>query len=228
MTERKHNFTGKSDFFDWCNMHYTPETVIKKAVIFLGDAEIKKDKPEDLIPYYTHLISSAGCGPDKQTITLTRESWINIEEREHLAFMVYDAIKGARRAKKEGVKFNLAYMKKQDYYFPGQSEAVHKAVIDIVNKDPDIIKTHLPSDFREAFRFIEDFLMPRKFGAVHDPMHNRMREEFVEYARENGYAVFSWDEKKVSKNGDRFHPVIWRMCSMIQEYHKMEEAFGKR
>ena len=55
MTERTHSFTGKSDFFDWCNMHYTPETIIEKATIFLGDAEIKKDKPEDLIPYYTHL-----------------------------------------------------------------------------------------------------------------------------------------------------------------------------
>ena len=71
MTERTHSFTGKSDFFDWCNMHYTPETIIEKATIFLGDAEIKKDKPEDLIPYYTHLIASAGCTPEKQSIFLS-------------------------------------------------------------------------------------------------------------------------------------------------------------
>ena len=71
MTERTHSFTGKSDFFDWCNMHYTPETIIEKATIFLGDAEIKKDKPEDLIPYYTHIITSAGCTPEKQSIFLS-------------------------------------------------------------------------------------------------------------------------------------------------------------
>ena len=41
MTERTHNFTGKSDFFDWCNMYYTPETIIEKATVFLGDAEVK-------------------------------------------------------------------------------------------------------------------------------------------------------------------------------------------
>ena len=89
MTERTHSFTGKSDFFDWCNMHYTPETIIEKATIFLGDAEIKKDKPEDLIPYYTHLIASAGCTPEKQSIFLSSRSWIDQEERERIAIMLY-------------------------------------------------------------------------------------------------------------------------------------------
>ena len=105
MTERTHNFTGKSDFFDWCNMHYTPETIIEKATIFLGDAEIKKDKPEDLIPYYTHIIASAGCGSDKQNIFLSKQSWINLEEAEHIAIIIYDMIKVARKAKKEKVIF---------------------------------------------------------------------------------------------------------------------------
>ena len=38
-------YTGKSDFFDWCNMHNKPEDVIKKATVFLSGAKITFEKP---------------------------------------------------------------------------------------------------------------------------------------------------------------------------------------
>ena len=51
MTERGYNFTGKSDFFDWCNMLHNPEEIISKADVFLGNAQVKLNTLEDLIPY---------------------------------------------------------------------------------------------------------------------------------------------------------------------------------
>lgn len=230
MTERTHNFTGKSDFFDWCNMHYTPETIIEKATIFLGDAEIRKDKPEDLIPYYTHIIASAGCGPDKQNIFLSKQSWINLEEAEHIAIIIYDMIKAARKAKKEKVKFDFNYYKKQKSYYEysdKSSIALYKAAADIISKDTDIIKEHLSADYNEALQYIETYMIPRKFYSLHDSMHNRMREDFVRYAAENGYAALTCDEFQLEKIGERHHPIIWHMSIKISDYYKMLDRYGR-
>lgn len=230
MTERTHNFTGKSDFFDWCNMHYTPETIIEKATVFLGEAEIKKDKPEDLIPYYTHIIASAGCGVDKQNIFLSKQSWINLEEAEHIAIIVYDMIKAARKAKKEKVKFDFNYYKKQKSYYEYSDKSsiiLCKAIADIISKDPDIIKEHLSADYNEALQYIETYMIPRKFYSLHDSMHNRMREDFVRYAAENGYAALTCDGFQLEKIGERHHPIIWHMSIKISDYYKMLDRYDR-
>lgn len=222
-------YTGKSDFGDWCNMHYTPETVIEKAVIYLGDAEVKKDKPEDLIPYYTHLISSLSVRPEKQTISLSSQSWINLEERERIAIMLYDMIKAARRAKKEKTVFDFDYYKNQkDYcgYADKAYVALYKNAIDIINTKPDIIKEHLPADYRQALFYLEEYTVPHYFYRLHDPMHNHMREDFVRYAAENGYNASSCGNFTITKPGKLFHPVISSMNFMISDYYKMLEKYG--
>lgn len=231
MTERTHNFTGKSDFFDWCNMHYTPETIIEKATIFLGDAEIKKDKPEDLIPYYTHLIASAGCTPEKQSICLSSWSWIDQEERERNAVMLYGMIKAARKAKKEKVAFDFDYYKSQKGYYGYADKAyiaLYKNAIDIINTKPYIIKTHLPTDYRQALSYLEEYVIPRDFSNLHDAMHNRMREDFVRYAAENGYGAFSCNGFTILKPGERYHPIVYSMSIMISDYYKMLDKYNAR
>lgn len=222
-------FTGKSDFDDWCNMHYTPETIIEKAVIYLGDAEIKKDKPEDLIPYYTHLIGSLSASPEKQTIFLSSQSWINLEERERIAIMLYNMIKAARKAKKEKVAFDFNYYKNQKNYYGYADKAnvaLYKNAIDIINTEPDIIKIHLPADYRQALSYLEEYIVPHYFYTIHDPIHNHMREDFVHYAAENGYNVFPCGGFTITKQGELFHPVISSMNFMINDYYKMLEKYS--
>lgn len=231
MTERTHNFTGKSDFFDWCNMHYTPETIIEKATIFLGDAEIKKDKPEDLIPYYTHLIASAGCTPEKQSIFLSSRSWIDQEEHERNAVMLYGMVKAARKAKKEKVTFDFDYYKSQKGYYGYADKAyiaLYKNAIDIINTKPYIIKTHLPTDYRQALSYLEEYVIPRDFSNLHDAIHNRMREDFVRYAAENGYGAFSCNGFTILKPGERYHPIVYSMSIMISDYYKMLDKYNAR
>lgn len=222
-------FTGKSDFDDWCNMHYTPETIIEKAVIYLGDAEIKKDKPEDLIPYYTHLIGSLSACPEKQTIFLSSQSWINSEERERIAIMLYGMIKAARKAKKEKAAFDFSYYKNQKNYYGYADKAnvaLYKNAIDIINTKPDIIKIHLPADYRQALSYLEEYIIPHYFYTIHDPIHNHMREDFVHYAAENGYNAFLCGGFTITKQGKLFHPVISSMNFMINDYYKMLEKYS--
>lgn len=224
-------FTGKSDFDDWCNMCYTPETVIEKAVIYLGDAEIKKDKPEDLIPYYTHLIGSLSARPEKQTIFLSNQSWINLEERERNAVMLYGMIKAARKAKKEKVVFDFDYYKSQKGYYGYADKAyiaLYKNAIDIINTKPYIIKTYLPTDYRQALSYLGEYVIPRDFSNLHDAMHNRRREDFVRYAAENGYGAFSCNGFTILKPSERYHPIVYSMSIMISDYYKMLDKYNAR
>ena len=71
MTERTHNFTGKSDFFDWCNIHSDSDTIVKYAEVYLNDARVAIKEPRDLIPYYTHIITILFKYEDKQEINLS-------------------------------------------------------------------------------------------------------------------------------------------------------------
>ena len=223
MTERHRNFTGKSDFFDWCNMHNKPEEVLTKAKVYLGDAKIELKKPEDLIPYYTHLVASAACNGSSQTINLTRKSYINIEEAEHIGNLVYDAIYWYRKAKREKVPFNYAFAQRQKNFWCSE-KPVMESIIAIINKNPNITKFHLDSDYRKALEFITEYIIPHYFSKVHDAMHTRQREDFVKYASENGYCAFSWNFETGEvgyQNQGEWHPAIRDMCFDIADYHKM-------
>ena len=109
-------YTGKSDFDDWCNMHNKPEDVIKKATVFLNGAKITFEKPEDLIPYYTHTIASMSCSKEKQFINLSKESYLDTREKERLSNFIYNSIIWAQKAHREKKNFNLDFIKDQKNY----------------------------------------------------------------------------------------------------------------
>ena len=92
------------------------------------------------------------------------------------------------------------------------------AIIDKIKNNIDLIKVHLPKDYRECNYFISEWLIPNYFNDIHDSMHNRYREEFIKFAHENGYRNF--DEDGI------YHPIIWKMCAYIDEYYKMKEKYG--
>ena len=220
-------WTGKSDFYDWCEMHYSPEEIVKIADICMGNARVRIENTKDLIPYYTNLIASAGCSKDSQRVRLSEESYIDDEEKTHISIMVYDAIKLARKAKKEKKTFNLKYCETQKKFWPSETDVWWK-IIEIINGNSNIIKIHLPHDFREVHTFIHNYVIPTYFSNVHDAMHTREREEFIKFCSENGYMAFSWNFKSGEvgfQNQGIHHPLIWNMCWKITEYHKMKKEF---
>ena len=222
MTERNYNFTGKSDFFDWCNMHHNPEEIISKADVFLGNAQVKLNTPEDLIPYYTNLVASAGCSKDHQNINLSAESFLDSEEKEFLAHKIYSAIKWARKAKKNKVNFDFDFVKSQKDYYSEINSSIWKAIIDVISKNQDIIKIHLSSDYREAIIDIVHNMIPKYFRTIHDYSHTRRREDFVRYASENGYKAFIY-----GVNEGKYHPIIWSMCVQIRDFNEMIKKYGE-
>ena len=226
-------------------MIHNPQEFVEKSKIYLGDARVMIKEEKDLIPYYTHLISSACYNKESgNTIHLSRNSFIDSEEREHIAWRVRDVIGVFRKAKKEKVDVTLDYMKKQKFWWNDSDVIIWKALVDKVKNNSDLrkqlvgyilccvvtinnllinnmdlIKVHLPKDYRECSYFISEWLIPNYFYDIHDSMHNRFREEFVKFAHENGYSTFE-DDKGI------YHPIIWKMCYSIEEYKKMNEKYG--
>ena len=94
-------------------MIHNPQEFVEKSKIYLGDARVMIKEEKDLIPYYTHLVASACYNKESgNTIRLSRNSFIDSEEREHVAWRVRDVISAFRKAKKEKVDVTLDYMQK--------------------------------------------------------------------------------------------------------------------
>lgn len=212
-------FTGKCDFYDWCFMICNPKEVLEKAKVYYGDSIIHIESEKDLFPYATHLIASMASSDGNQSIHLSKDSFIDSEERDFIAWRVRDCIQLARKAKKDKVEFNIDYvMSKITDFAPDR--LVYLQIVEILNKNPDIVKFHFPKKDREASLVLADFIVPWYFSSVHLPMYNQRRKDFVNYAKEHyGFATFGLDNQTLKKKGE-YHPAIWKMCWQIKEFEE--------
>lgn len=220
-------WTGKCDFYDDCEMIHNRKEIIKDSQIYLDDARVMIKEEKDLIPYYTHLVAMASYNKESGNIIhLSSNSFIDREEREHLAWKIRDVITAFRKAKKEKVEVTLDYLKKQKFWWGGHDDFIYKALIDKIKNNTDIMKFHLTKDWRECEYFITQWIIPNYFDDIHDSMHNRYREEFVKFAKENGYKTFSFERNEFEDVGI-YHPIIWKMCNDIHEYYSMYEKYAE-
>ena len=205
-------YTGKSDFFDWCNMHNKPEDVIKKATVFLSGAKITFEKPEDLIPYYTHTIASMSCSKEKQFINLSKESYLDTREKERLSNFIYNAIMWAQKAHREKKSFNLDFIKDQKNYkiYSSEDDYILSSIVNKIKKYPELIKFPIKCD-----SIIKEYILPHYFDDIHDKTITSLKEDFIKYAEENGFAIY----KENSSTGE-YHPIIWNMSLDVAQYYK--------
>lgn len=205
-------YTGKSDFFDWCNIHNKPEDVIKKATVFLSGAKITFEKPEDLIPYYTHTIASMSCSKEKQFINLSKESYLDTREKERLSNFIYNSIIWAQKAHREKKSFNLDFIKDQKNYkiYSSEDDYILSSIVNKIKKYPELIKFPIKCD-----SIIKEYILPHYFDDIHDKTITSLKEDFIKYAEENGFAIY----KENSSTGE-YHPIIWNMSLDVAQYHK--------
>ena len=205
-------YTGKSDFFDWCIIHNKPEDVIKKATVFLSGAKITFEKPEDLIPYYTHTIASMSCSKEKQFINLSKESYLDTREKERLSNFIYNSIIWAQKAHREKKSFNLDFIKDQKNYkiYSSEDDYILSSIVNKIKKYPELIKFPIKCD-----SIIKEYILPHYFDDIHDKTITSLKEDFIKYAEENGFAIY----KENSSTGE-YHPIIWNMSLDVAQYHK--------
>lgn len=208
-------YTGKSDFDDWCNMHNKPEDVIKKATVFLSGAKITFEKPEDLIPYYTHTIASMSCSKEKQFINLSKESYLDTREKERLSNFIYNAIMWAQKAHREKKNFNLDFIKDQKNYkvYSLEDDYILNSIVNKIKKYPELIKFPIKCD-----SIIKEYILPHYFDDIHDKTITSLKEDFIKYAEENGFASYK-ENAPIEKKGV-YHPIIWNMSFDVAQYYK--------
>lgn len=208
-------------------MIHTLDEIVERSDIYLGDAKVEIKTSKDLIPYYTHIVSSASYNKDEgNTINLSKESFLDTEEKGFMVWRIIDAIKIARKAKKEKKSFDLNYLKSErNDNFDTTPDFLWKKIISIVNGQPEIIKMHISKDYCVASRYIADWVIPNYFYDVHDPNHNRSREEFVKYCEEEGFSVIKDRGYYRERTEGIYHPIITRMCMKIEEYYRMERTY---
>ena len=205
-------YTGKSDFDDWCNMHNKPEDVIKKATVFLNGAKITFEKPEDLIPYYTHTIASMSCSKEKQFINLSKESYLDTREKERLSNFIYNSIMWAQKAHREKKSFNLDFIKDQKNYkvYSLEDDYILNSIVNKIKKYPELIKFPIKCD-----SIIKEYVLPHYFDDIHDKITTSLKEDFIKYAEENGFATY-----KENASTEVYHPIIWNMSLDVAQYYK--------
>lgn len=208
-------------------MIHTLDEIVERSDIYLGDAKVEIKTSKDLIPYYTHIVSSASYNKDEgNTINLSKESFIDTEEKDFMVWRIMDAIKLARKAKKEKKPFDLNYLKSErNDKFDTTPDFLWNKIISIINGQPDLIKEHISKDYTVASRYIINWIIPNYFYDVHDSSHNRMREDFVRYCEENGFSVIKNVGGRIQPINGEYHPVITRMCMKIEEYYRMERTY---
>lgn len=216
-------FTGKSDFCDTCTMHHEPKEIVENAKVFMGNAKVHIQQERDLIPYYTNLISMMySTNTDngvEMLIHLAQDSYIDSEERSRLSWRVANIISIARRYKRNKVPFTFEEVQKEiefsDNILCGEPISLWKSLFAVMEKNPDIAKIHLPSDYRKKLYTIECEIIPNYFDNVHLELSNRQRKEFVKFCAENGFKTLETDGE--------YHPLVMSQCMKIREFEEGKE-----
>lgn len=216
-------FTGKSDFCDTCTMHYEPKEIVEHAKIFMGNAKVHIQQERDLIPYYTNLISMMySTRTDnglEMSIHLAQDSYIDSEERSRLSWRVANIISIARKCKRNKVPFTFEEVQKEiefsDNAIYGEPIGLWKSLFDVMEKNPDIVKIHLPNDYRKKLFTIEREIIPNYFNGVHLELSNRQRKEFINFCAENGFKTLETDGE--------YHPLVMQQCMKIREFEEEEQ-----
>ena len=217
-------YTGKCDFYDTVYMIHGVDVILKTADIYYGDAKVEAKEENDLFPYSTHLIASMGSNPEGKVINLSQNSFIDDEEKDFLSWRIQDCIKLARKAKKEKKAFTYDYVK-SNTEDSSLEEAPYKLIVSIINSSPDVVKFHIPKDYRAARRVVEDFLIPTYFPTVHLARFNKEREDFLKDAQKRGFRVMMPVEKCFEFSEGKYHPAIFHMCWKVVEYYDSVNKF---
>lgn len=154
-------WSGKCDVCDWFSGN--SEEFISKSTIKIGETTLNIRNRKDLIPYYPYLVAMGGSDKEKCTVYLTKESYVDIEERESL---------------NNDLRTLLDYY---DAVYPDYDKEVAYNII-----QPFGWKRRYSKDLVNR---VAKFGHDATIDGLHDPTHERYRREFCEYLIKNDYDI---------------------------------------
>lgn len=194
-------FTGKADFCDIVENanHIEDFYMFKDTHIYINNAEIRIDSKEDLYQFYPFLIGSMSAEKlnDSHTaynISLTKEPYWDIRERESLEWYVRDFLYWHRRwtnAKKrktfhEGntlddfLDFRYEILGDNSTYNENVFDKVAERMMKIESLKDLYFLVDDKADLNIRFRVLQ-VLVDEHLGNIHIPTYQRQRKEFLEW-----------------------------------------------
>ena len=166
-------FSGKCDFGDWLNNRDDEYIANSDFYIHCKGRDHKLDihSRKDAIPYYPYLIGMGGGDKNKCSCHLSSESFVDQEEREHLEWILRDAIKYYKKCKRKKIPFLVEEACKAVLWHnrsPVEEEIIHRVA----------------ADGEKA-----------TIEGLHDGFHDYYRKQLYEEMVENGYDknyAFNW------------------------------------
>lgn len=142
---------NKSDFMDFCEMHHTPEEVVRKYKIYAYDNIIPLaiNEPKDLIPYYPYLTSIITSNKNGGHVCLSERSYVDVAEEERLNSEIDSMKKYYRKCKRKKSEYTIEDAVKNFYGEYGMKSAAEydielaRRVMECGNK-ADIKDIHIP------------------------------------------------------------------------------------
>ena len=167
--------SGKSDFEDFCEMHHTPEEVIKNYKVFVGNHTIvplRMESKKDLVAYYPYCMSLMSKDENGGIVILQDKPFLDYEEQEHLSWKMDSVQKYWRKCKRKKVPFD-------------RNKAL--SLIAFPYDDPR-------SDEIELVNRVSELGDKATTEDIHDRYHDNRRKEWLELMVDNG-----WDENVAYK-----------------------------
>jgi hypothetical protein len=162
-------FSGKCDVFDSLIAinGYTDEELKNNVNIYIGDVKtpLKIENQQSLIPYYAHLV----CGSlhdnkeRKASIYITKESFVDREERENLEWRLEKLLTIYNRCKRKKIEFDV-------------EEALKEIVWNGWNEEP----------YRKLANRVKEHGKKATVDGIHLRMHEHYRRDLVDEMIKNG------------------------------------------
>ena len=175
------SISGKSDFSDIVEMHYSPQEILNNFKVYASGNDIvplKMGTKKDLVAYYPYLVATMTC--DKKSgghIYLSGRSFIDQEEAEMMERKLTALKEYRKKCKRDEVPFD-------------NDEAIK--LISFFEPYMDYEK--------ELVKRVEKYGGKATIEGIHDPLHEKMRKEWYDLMVENGWEkwtayrwVYGWN-----------------------------------
>lgn len=161
--------SGKSDFQDICEMHHTPEQILKNYKVYAYNntlVPLQMISKKDLVAYYPYIVTIMGKFKDDGVIWLSEKSYIDTSEEKKLNLDLETLIRYWKKCKRNHKEFD-------------KNEALKM----IVWPTDDI-----PEDYEiELVDRVAEYGAKATIDDLHDSYHDRMRNEWYQLMIDAGW-----------------------------------------
>lgn len=174
-------FSGKCDFADHIEI-FGVESILNSKVYVNGIGPLKFESEKDMIPYYPYIIWTSYISKEDGVIHLSRKSFIDSEDEEHVSWYLNDVLRVYKKCKRKKIDFTIDEIHKMigDWSFTNWKN-YYIEIYDRVCKNgikADVHDLHSPMSNIYRTSLIE---VAEQFGCENHPLLLEVKDKIKEF-----------------------------------------------